>query len=62
VDERATPTRAKNILHLLQGESKLTLGDDTLEAKPGTWVRMPKGMRHSIQAKTPVVMLLLLMK
>ena len=34
----------------------------TLEAKPGTWVHMPKGMRHSIQAKTPVVMLLVLMK
>ena len=50
------------ILHFLQGEAKLTLGDDTLEAKPGTWVHMPTGMRHSIQAKTPVVMLLLLLK
>lgn len=50
------------VLQFLQGEAKLTLGDDTLEAKPGTWVHMPKGMRHSIQAKTPVVMLLLLLK
>ena len=50
------------ILHFLQGEAKLTLGDDTLEAKPGTWVHMPTGQRHSIQAKTPVVMLLLLLK
>jgi len=50
------------ILHFLQGEAKLTLGDDTLEAKSGTWVHMPKGMRHSIQAQTPVVMLLLLVK
>jgi quercetin dioxygenase-like cupin family protein len=49
-------------LHFLQGEANLTLADDSLEAKPGTWVHMPKGMRHSIQAKTPVVMLLLLMK
>ena len=40
----------------------MTLGDDTHEAKPGTWVHMPTGQRHSIQAKTPVVMLLLLMK
>ena len=31
------------ILHFLQGEAKLTLGDDTLEAKPGTWVHMPTG-------------------
>jgi quercetin dioxygenase-like cupin family protein len=50
------------ILHILQGEAKLTLGDDTLEARPGTWVHMPTGQRHSIQAKTPVVMLLLLLK
>jgi quercetin dioxygenase-like cupin family protein len=50
------------VLHFLQGEAKLTLGDDTLEARPGTWVHMPRGLRHSVQAKTPVVMLLLLLK
>jgi quercetin dioxygenase-like cupin family protein len=50
------------ILHFLQGEAKLTLADDTLDARLGTWVHMPKGLRHSIQAKTPVVMLLLLLK
>ncbi len=50
------------VLHFLQGEAKLTLDDDALEAKPATWVHMPKGMRHSIQAQTPVVMLLLLLK
>jgi quercetin dioxygenase-like cupin family protein len=50
------------VLHFLQGEGSLTLDDDTLQAKPGTWVHMPKGMHHSIQAKTPVVMLLLLLK
>jgi len=33
-----------------------------VEAKPGTWVHMAKGLRHSIQAKTPMVMLLLLLK
>lgn len=50
------------ILHFLQGEATVTLGDDRHEAKPGTWVHMPTGQRHSIQAKTPVVMLLLLLK
>src|SRR5947208_9232043 len=44
------------VLHFLQGEARLMLGDDTLEAKPGTWVHMPTGLRHSIQAQTPVVM------
>jgi quercetin dioxygenase-like cupin family protein len=50
------------VLHFLQGEATLTLHDDTVEAKPGTWVHMPTGLRHSIQANTPVVMLLLLLK
>jgi quercetin dioxygenase-like cupin family protein len=49
-------------LHFLQGEANLTLGDDTLEARPGTWVHMPAGLKHSIKAETPVVMLLLLLK
>ncbi len=50
------------VLHFLRGEATVTLGDDKHEAKAGTWVHMPTGLRHSIRAKTPVVMLLLLMK
>lgn len=50
------------VLHFLQGEAKLTLDKDTVDARPGTWVHMPTGLRHSIQAQTPVVMLLLLLK
>jgi mannose-6-phosphate isomerase-like protein (cupin superfamily) len=50
------------LLPLLQGEAKLTLGDDTLKAGPGISVHMPTSQRHSIQAKTPVVMLLLRLK
>jgi hypothetical protein len=43
------------ILQFIQGEATVTLGDDKHEAKAGTWVHMPTGLRHSIQAKTPVV-------
>jgi len=50
------------ILHVLQGEANLTLGDDSLEARAGAWIHMPPLLRHSIYAKTPVVMLLLLIK
>jgi quercetin dioxygenase-like cupin family protein len=50
------------VLHFLQGEARLTLGDDTVEAKPGSWVHMPRGLRHGIRAQTPVAMLLLLVK
>ena len=50
------------VLHFLRGEATVTLGDDTVEAKAGTWVHMPTGLRHGIRAKTPVAMLLLLLK
>lgn len=50
------------VLHFLRGEATVTLGKDRHEAKPGTWAHMPAGLKHSIQAKTPVVMLLMLLK
>jgi quercetin dioxygenase-like cupin family protein len=50
------------ILHFLQGEAHLTLGDEALTAQAGTWVHMPAHLPHGIVAKTPVVMLLLLLK
>ncbi|RMF36435.1 MAG: cupin domain-containing protein [Chloroflexi bacterium] len=50
------------ILHFLEGEAHLTLGEDSMEAHAGTWVHMPPQLPHSIVAKTPVVMLLLLLK
>ena len=50
------------ILHFIQGEATLTLGDDTVEAQPGSWIHMPAELQHSIKTKTPMVMLLLLLK
>ena len=50
------------ILHFLHGRAKVTLGDDAHDVEPGAWVHMPTGQRHGIQAKTPLVMLLLLHK
>ncbi len=50
------------VLHFLRGEARVGLGDDTVEAQAGTWVHMPAGLRHRIQATTPVVMLLMLLK
>jgi quercetin dioxygenase-like cupin family protein len=50
------------ILQILTGEAGLTLGDDTLDARPGTFVHMPAGLRHAVRAKAPTVMLLLLLK
>ncbi|HVP13699.1 MAG TPA: cupin domain-containing protein [Phycisphaerae bacterium] len=50
------------ILHFIQGEATLTLGSDTMEVRPGSWVHMPAMTKHSIRTKTPVVMLLSLIK
>ena len=50
------------VLDFLQGEVTLTLEEDTVEAKPGTWIHMAPDLKHSVQTKTPVVMLLLLLK
>jgi quercetin dioxygenase-like cupin family protein len=50
------------ILHFIQGEATLTLGDETVEAQPGTWIHMAPELKHSVQAKTQVIMLLLLLK
>ena len=50
------------ILQIIRGEATLTLGDDTIEAQAGAWFHMPAGLRHAVKARTPVVMLLLLLK
>ncbi|WP_298406078.1 cupin domain-containing protein [uncultured Chloroflexus sp.] len=54
----ATPA----ILHFVQGEARVTLGQEVIDAKPNTWVHMPAHLPHSIQARTPVIMLLLLLR
>ena len=50
------------MLFFVKGEAVVGLGDDMKEAQPGTWVHMPAGLKHSIKAKTPLVMLLVLLK
>ena len=50
------------ILHFLSGEAELTLGADSMVAEQGAWVHMPANLSHSIVARTPVVMTLLLVR
>ena len=50
------------ILHFLQGEATLTVGDHAVESQPGSWIHMLPNLKHSIAAKTPVIMLLMLLK
>ena len=50
------------MLFFVKGEATVGLGGDTKEAQAGTWVHMPAGLTHSIMARTPLVMLLILLK
>ena len=50
------------IIHFLQGEADLILGSERMLAGPGAWAHMPAHLPHSIVARTPVVMLLVLIQ
>jgi quercetin dioxygenase-like cupin family protein len=50
------------IMHFLKGEAEVVLGQDKVTASKGTWIHMPARLPHSVLAKTPVCMLLLLLK
>ncbi|XZE45542.1 cupin domain-containing protein [Pirellulaceae bacterium SH467] len=49
-------------IQILSGTAKLTVGERSVEGRPGTWIQMVAGTPHSIQAESPVVMLLTLIK
>ena len=49
-------------LEVVEGTASITLGDDAVEARPGTWVHMPANTPHSVIADTPLVLLLTLLK
>ena len=62
-EELSEHTAAKPaMLFFVKGEASVGLDEDTQEAQAGTWVHMPAGLKHSIRATTPVVMLLVLLK
>jgi len=50
------------VLYFVQGEAELTLGEDRMEAQAGAVVHMKPQLEHGIRAKSPVIMLLVLIK
>lgn len=50
------------ILHFLDGEALVTLGNETINVCTGTWIHMKTGQPHSVETKSSVTMLLLLIK
>ena len=50
------------IIQIINGEAELTVGEEAVAGKPGTWIQMAAKTPHSIKATTPLVMLLTLLK
>jgi quercetin dioxygenase-like cupin family protein len=50
------------VLYFVKGEAELTLGSEKMQARAGSLVHMPPQLTHGIVAKTPLVMLLLMLK
>ena len=49
------------VIHILSGVADVTVGADAHDAVPGTWVRMPANTKHSVVARTALVMALYLL-
>jgi quercetin dioxygenase-like cupin family protein len=60
LSEHSTPFDALALL--LEGSLTLTIGDQRVEATPGTIVRMPANVRHAVAATTASRMLLIMLR
>jgi quercetin dioxygenase-like cupin family protein len=49
------------MIQVLEGDCTVTLGPDSYEAGAGFWAHMPPNLKHSLLAKTPVLMLLIML-
>lgn len=50
------------VIHVLHGKGEITLGKETCEAKPNSWIHMPKSLPHAVKAIENLVFLLILFK
>lgn len=48
------------VIQILQGEASVTVGEDRHEMQTGSWLQMIPRLKHSVSAKTPLIMLLML--
>lgn len=50
------------IVMVLSGTATITVGEETLKAGPGSFLRMEARLKHSVRAETPLKLLLYLLK
>lgn len=58
LSEHTSSQRA--IIQIVKGDATITLGNDRHELSAGAWMNMPPRLKHSVYAKTPLIMLLLM--
>ncbi|MCA9191305.1 MAG: cupin domain-containing protein [Planctomycetales bacterium] len=58
--EHVAPCSA--LIQIIHGEARLTVGHESFLASPGTWVQMVAQTPHSVQAATPLMLVLTLLK
>ena len=49
-------------IQIISGEASMTVGDEAVTGRAGTWIEMAAKTPHSIEATTPLIMLLTLRK
>lgn len=60
ISSHSAPTPA--ILYFLEGEAHVQLGNEVVQAKPGSFIFMPPMLPHGINASSPTKMLLVQIK
>jgi len=58
--EHVAPFQA--IFQIIKGAAELTVVEESVAGKPGTWIQMDARTPHSIKAESPVLMLLTLLR
>ncbi len=56
----AVPTPA--LIYVVEGEGEFDLGNQTVQVRPGSFIRMAPLLPHAVRAKTPCRMLLVQVK
>ena len=50
------------IIHLLEGQAEVQLGEQRIDGRPGFWAYLPANLPHGIRAKTRLAMLLTMLR
>jgi len=50
------------LIEVVDGEASIGVGAEVIEARPGTWLHLPAHTSHSVAARTPVTLLLTMLK